>query len=120
LYQPTLEVLDAAVEQSRRWKVLQLTPKAASHLVRVRRERGFDDRSGARFVSNGTRVGLTFARAAKAGDRIIERSDIPIYVAPEVAEALSASVIDARVVEGKSVLVRRAQPAAAATPESPR
>jgi hypothetical protein len=116
----TFEVLDAAVEQSRRWKVLQLTPRAASHLVRVRRERGFDERSGARFVSNGPRVGLTFARRAKAGDRVIEGNDIPIYVAPEVADALATSVIDARVVEGKSVLVRRAQAAPTATPEASR
>jgi Fe-S cluster assembly iron-binding protein IscA len=87
--------------------MLQLTPKAATHLLRVRRERGLDRDSAARFVSNGARVGLTFARAPRPGDRIIERSDIPIYVAPEVADTLATSVIDARVAAGKSVLVLR-------------
>jgi Fe-S cluster assembly iron-binding protein IscA len=95
--------------------MLQLTPEATSHLVRVRRERGLDDQSGARFVSNGARVGLTFAGAPEPGDRVIEQKDIPVYVASEVAEALDTSVIDARVEEGKSILVLRRQKGAGTT-----
>jgi Fe-S cluster assembly iron-binding protein IscA len=89
--------------------MLQLTPEATSHLVRVRRKRGLDDQNGARFFSRGTGVGLTFAAAPEPGDRVIDQKDIAVFVAPEVAEALDGSVIDARIEQGKSVLVLRRQ-----------
>lgn len=92
--------------------MLQLTPEATSHLVRVRRKRGLDDQNGARFVSRGAGVGLTFAAAPEPGDRVIEQKDIPVFVAREVAEALDGSVIDARLEQGTSVLVLRRQASA--------
>jgi Fe-S cluster assembly iron-binding protein IscA len=94
--------------------MLQLTPEATRHLVRVRRERGLDDQSGARFVSDGAGVGLTFAEAPEPGDGVIEQTDISVFVAPEVADALNASVVDARAEDGKSVLVLRPQAASSA------
>lgn len=98
--------------------MLQLTPKATSHLVRIRRQRGLDDQNGARFVSRGGSVGLTFVVAPKPGDRVIEQKDIAVFVAQEVAEAYDGSLIDARLEQGKSVLVLRRQTGAGA-PGSP-
>jgi Fe-S cluster assembly iron-binding protein IscA len=92
--------------------MLQLTPKATSHLVRKRRQRGLDDQSGARFVSKGSSVGLTFVAAPEPGDRVIEQKDIAVYVAPEVAAAYDGALIDTRLEQGKSVLVLRRQPGA--------
>ncbi|MEW5989996.1 MAG: hypothetical protein AB1736_01445 [Chloroflexota bacterium] len=89
--------------------MLLLTPEATSHLVRVRRKRGLDDQNGARFVSRGTGVGLTFAAAPEPGDRVIDQKDIPVFVARDVADALDGSVIDARLEQGTSVLVLRRQ-----------
>ncbi|HEX5589813.1 MAG TPA: hypothetical protein VFX65_05950 [Candidatus Limnocylindrales bacterium] len=87
--------------------MLQLTPDATSHLVRVRRKRGLDDQNGARFVSRGTGVGLTFTAGPEPGDEVIDQADIAVFVAREVAEALDGSVIDARLEQGRSVLVLR-------------
>jgi Fe-S cluster assembly iron-binding protein IscA len=93
--------------------MLHLTPEATSHLVRVRRKRGLDDQNGARFVSRGTGVGLTFAPAPQPGDRVIDQKDIAVFV----ARALDGSVIDARLEQGTSVLVLRRQ-AGAGSPGS--
>lgn len=87
--------------------MLQLTPDATTHLRRVRRQRGLDDKSAARFVPRGSGVGLTFASTPEPGDRVIEREDISVFVAPALADALETSVIDAQVEDGKSVLVLR-------------
>jgi Fe-S cluster assembly iron-binding protein IscA len=98
--------------------MLQLTPEATRHLVRVRRQRGLDDQRGARFVSKGPSVGLTFASGPEPGDRVIEQEAIAVFVASEVADALDRSVLDARLEQGKSVLVLRRQPSAG-SPGSP-
>ena len=98
--------------------MLQLTPKATSHLVRIRRLRGLDDQNGARFVAKGGSVGLTFAVAPEPGDRVIEQKDIAVFVAQEVAEAHDGSLIDTRLEQGKPVLVLRRQTGAGA-PGSP-
>ena len=89
--------------------MLQLTPEATSHLVQVRSQRGLDDQSAARFVPNGGGVGLTFTTAPKPGDRVIEQSDISVFVASGVADAFDASIVDARLEDGRSVLVLRRQ-----------
>jgi hypothetical protein len=85
--------------------VLRLTPRATEHLVRVRNERGIDDRHAARFVGKGSRIALTFAQSAEPGDRRIETRGIAVLLAPEVADRLDQSVIDARREDGKDVLM---------------
>jgi Fe-S cluster assembly iron-binding protein IscA len=87
--------------------MVQLTEKATRHLVRVRSERGFDAGAGARFVSRGAAVTLTFAKAPEPGDRVATRSEIPIYVAPQVAEKLETAVIDVDDRDGRVGLVLR-------------
>jgi hypothetical protein len=85
--------------------VLRLTPRATEHLVRVRSERGIDERHAARFVRKGSRIALTFAQSAAPGDRRIETRGIAVLLAPEVADRLDQSVIDARREDGKDVLM---------------
>ena len=82
--------------------MLQFTPKATQHLVRVRQERGLDERNGARLVANGRTIGLTFAAAPGPEDEIIRQPGIAIFLAPEVATTLDGGVVDARIQEGKS------------------
>lgn len=92
--------------------MLQLTSEATRYLLKVRRERGVDDRAGARFVSKGGRVGLTFALAPVAGDRVLNGAEIKVFVAPEIAETLDESIIDARDEDGQTALIMRKQAAA--------
>jgi Fe-S cluster assembly iron-binding protein IscA len=95
--------------------MLKLTTKAANHLRKVRKERGLDERAGARFVGKGGRVRLTFANAPQKGDKVVKGADIPVYVAPDVADTLDQSIIGARVQEGRTVLIFRRKAAAQAT-----
>ena len=92
--------------------MLQLTPNAVQHLVKLRQERGVDDRAGVRFVSKEGRVGMTFSLKPMNGDREIDAEAIKVYVAPEIAPTLDESVIDAREEDGKAALVLRKQTAA--------
>ncbi|HEX9551552.1 MAG TPA: hypothetical protein VF971_10700 [Candidatus Limnocylindrales bacterium] len=87
--------------------MLHVTPEATRHLLDVRRQRGVDDRAGARFIRRGTRIGLTFAPAPQAKDHVIEGSEINVFVAAEIAETLDQSVIDARTENGQVGLVLR-------------
>lgn len=89
--------------------MLQVTPAATKHLVRVRKERGIGPDAGARFVSNGTGVGLTFAPKPEPGDGVVEGSEIQIYVAPQISDRLSRSQIDVSEKNGKLGLVLRPQ-----------
>ncbi|NJD27884.1 MAG: hypothetical protein FIA92_06260 [Chloroflexi bacterium] len=90
--------------------MVQLTQEATRHLVRVRGERGADAAAGARFVPSGRgRVGLTFAPQPKPGDQVVESSEIPVYLAPEVADKLDKTTIDVREKDGKVGLVMRPQ-----------
>lgn len=87
--------------------MLELTPNAERYLANLRRERGLDDRAGARLVSKGGRVGLTFAPAPVAGHRVVDGDVIKIYVPPEIAETLGESIIDVRDENGQAKLVMR-------------
>ena len=87
--------------------MLELTPNAKRYLANLRRERGLDDRAGARLVSKGGRVGMTFAPAPVAGHRVVDTDVIKIYVPAEIAETLGESIIDARDENGQTKLVMR-------------
>ncbi|HSL97636.1 MAG TPA: hypothetical protein VK831_03600 [Candidatus Deferrimicrobiaceae bacterium] len=89
--------------------MVQLTQEATKHLVRVRGERGIDSGAGARFVPSGKGVGLTFAPEPKPGDQVVEGADIPVYLAPEVADKLEEKTIDVSEKDGKVGLVMRSQ-----------
>ncbi len=91
--------------------MLQLTPKATRHLIKVRRERGVDKKAGARFVRRNGRVGLTFTTERTKSDRVVEAEEIKVYIATEIADTLDQAIIDARAEEGKTMLVIRRQAA---------
>jgi len=87
--------------------MLELTPKAGRYLTNLRGQRGVDDRAGARLVSRGGRIGLTFAPAPVAGYRVVDGGVIKLYVPPEIAETLVESIIDVRDEDGQTELVIR-------------
>jgi Fe-S cluster assembly iron-binding protein IscA len=89
--------------------MLQITPQAEQHLLQLRVERGFDDKHGARFMTNGGTVGMTFAPAPKPEDRVVEGANLRVYVAPDAVAALEEATIDAKPEDGKTVLVIRRQ-----------
>lgn len=99
--------------------MLELTSKAALHLIKLRGERGIDDRAAVRFVSKEGRVGVTFSLNPMDGDRVVEGDEIKVFVAPEIAPALDESIIDARDEDGKTALVMRKQAAPAPKVASP-
>jgi Fe-S cluster assembly iron-binding protein IscA len=86
---------------------MQVTKEAVSHLVRVRGERGAAPGAGARFVSTGTGVGLTFATSPEPGDRVVEVPEIPVFVSSQVVEKLDDATIDVSERDGKVGLVLR-------------
>jgi Fe-S cluster assembly iron-binding protein IscA len=88
--------------------MLRLTSDATDHLVRVRQERGATKDAGARLVRGGGGVRLTFSQSPEQGDKVIDASDIKVFVAPEIADALDSSVIDAKTEDGRTYLVIRA------------
>jgi Fe-S cluster assembly iron-binding protein IscA len=88
--------------------MLRLTSDATNHLVRVRQERGAGTDAGARLVRGGGGVRLTFTQTPEQGDKIVDASDIKVFVAPEIADALDTSVIDAKTEDGRTYLVIRA------------
>lgn len=96
--------------------MLQITPQAERHLLRLRDERGYDDKHGVRFLTTSGSVGLTFAATAKPDDRVIEGTKLPIYVAMEAVAALDEATIDAKAEGDKTVLVIRRQQAPQAQP----
>jgi hypothetical protein len=89
--------------------MLEMTPDAKRYLANLRRERGVGDQAGARLVSKGGRVGLTFAPAPVGGHRVVDGEVMKIYVPPEIAETLGESIIDVRDENGQTKLVMRKQ-----------
>jgi Fe-S cluster assembly iron-binding protein IscA len=89
--------------------MLQITPQAERHLLQLRVDRGFDEKHGARFMTNGGTVRMTFAPAPKPEDQVVTGADLLIYVAPDAAAALDEATIDAKPEDGKTVLVIRRQ-----------
>lgn len=92
--------------------MLQVTSNAAHHLARVRQARGVDVANAARFVGNGGQIQLTFTSSPERGDQMIETSEIPVFLAPDVASRLDQAVMDTRQEGGEDLLVIR--PTAAA------
>lgn len=86
---------------------MEFTPAATQHLLRLRDERGFDPHAGARFEANAQRVRLTFATEPASQDRILNGTELPIFVAPEVIDKLEHAVIDIDTSAGRTRLIIR-------------
>ena len=95
--------------------MVQVTPQAVRHLSKTRNQRDLSRKAGVRFVSHGSAVGLTFSGQPKPGDSVSMVADLPVYIAPEVAEQLAGSTIDVAERDGKmKVLIRSSRTAAPA------
>jgi len=95
--------------------MVQMTEQAVRHLSETRHQRGLSRTAGVRFVSHGSAVGLTFSVEPKPGDSVSMAADLPVYIAPEVAEKLAESTIDVAESDGKmKVLIRSSRTAAPA------
>jgi Fe-S cluster assembly iron-binding protein IscA len=96
--------------------MVQVTPQAVRHLTETRNQRGFSRKAGVRFVPHGHAVGLTFSGKPKPGDSVSMASDLPVYIAPEVAEKLHESTIDVVETDGKMRVYLRPSRTAASAP----
>jgi Fe-S cluster assembly iron-binding protein IscA len=79
--------------------MLQITSRAAAVLSEERAQRGIPDSFGLRVQeerSNSTgSLRLEFAAAPAPGDEVGETEGVQLFIAPEVADALSEQAIDA-------------------------
>lgn len=92
--------------------MLQITPAANAHLIRLRKEQGLDERQAARFVAHEGKVRLTFASGGQPGDRELAGAGIRVLIAADVADRLDHAVVHAREDGGKGVLVIQDAPRA--------
>lgn len=97
---------------------MHITEQAASHLQRIRTEKGHDDSKAARLVRNAGRVGLTFTAEPEHGDEVVGFEGIRVFIAPDVATTFEQSTIDAQTEDGKTFLVLRTEKKSADTREN--
>lgn len=91
--------------------MLQLSPQAIDHLLRVRSQKGLDATAIPRFVRKAGRIGLTFARGPESGDMLVDDGRMSTLIASSAADLVDAT-IDVRTEDDRSVLVvRRRRPA---------
>lgn len=93
--------------------MLQITQQAAALLTEARAGAGAPDTFGVRFFAEtdtpaGTQIGLNFVPQPVEGDQVSKQEGLAVYVAPEVAEPLTAAVVDAKPVNGTPQLVLEA------------
>jgi hypothetical protein len=92
--------------------MLQLTPAARAHLLRVRAERGVAPNVPGRIEGNGVVIGFTFQSKPDPRDHVLHGAGQPLYVAAEIAPIMDQVILDAREELGGTVLVARLQPGA--------
>lgn len=81
--------------------MLKVTQAAAVQLAEVREAKGLPETVGVRLFgeprSEGeVEVGLAFAEVPAGDDQVTETDGTRVFVAPEVADALSSSTLDVR------------------------
>jgi len=86
--------------------MVEITQGATNLLNAVRAAEGVPENYGLRFYpetagDGGAGGGLAFAKAPAQGDQVSEQEEIPLYVAPEVAQELTEAVLDVEA-EGSS------------------
>ena len=92
--------------------MLQLTPEARAHLLRVRAERGVEPDVPGRIVGNGVLIGFTFRSDPDPRDHALPGAGQPLYVAADIAPVMDHVVLDTRNESGETVLVARLKPGA--------
>ncbi len=81
--------------------MLKVTQAAAVQLAEVREAKGLPDTVGIRVFgeprpAGEVEVGLAFAEVPAGDDQVTETDGTRVFVAPEVADALSSSTLDVK------------------------
>ena len=79
--------------------MLKVTQAAAIQLAEARQAQGLPDTAGVRVFGEAQPegqmgVGLAFAEVPAGDDQVTERDGTRVFVAPEVADALSSAALD--------------------------
>ena len=79
--------------------MLKVTQAAATQLAEVRESKGLSEAVGIRLYGEPRPAGeaaiaLAFAEVPAGDDQVTETAGTRVFVAPEVADALSASILD--------------------------
>jgi Fe-S cluster assembly iron-binding protein IscA len=94
--------------------MLQMTDRAADLLRNLRTEAKLPDEAGVRVFSETAESGqptlaLGFTPAPAPGDQVAEHQGVKLFVAQELAEPLSAAVMDVTAENGESQIIFRPQ-----------
>lgn len=95
--------------------MLSITSNAAQVVSSIRQEQGVPDGFGLRVYAQqgteGTAVQLAFTKEPSEGDQIGDSEGVKLFVAPELTEPLSDSVIDVeKTPDGAAGLVLKQTP----------
>jgi Fe-S cluster assembly iron-binding protein IscA len=92
--------------------MLQVTKSAASRLAGERAQQGLPDHFGVRIFASATATPdmrsayqFGFVEEPGAGDQIADAEGTRVFVAPEVADSLEESVLDAEAESGRLILM---------------
>lgn len=84
--------------------MLRITTSAITHLLRLRRERGFDPSYGARLArgAGSARARLSFVAGPQPADRVLAQAagSIAVYIDPGIERAFGDATIDAVQADG--------------------
>lgn len=94
--------------------MLKVTSDAATLLKSSRSSAGASEDVGVRFFvaevaqDGKTRIGFEFVPAPQPQDEVAEQEGLPVYVAPELTEALGDATVDAQPTgEGGQLILKR-------------
>lgn len=93
--------------------MVEISQGATELLNAVRSAEGIPETYGVRFYSETdgdgeSAVGIAFAQGPVTGDEVAMAKDLPVYVAPEVAQEVSEAVLDVDAGAGSPKFVIRA------------
>jgi Fe-S cluster assembly iron-binding protein IscA len=89
--------------------MFRITHDAAVALSAARAASGAPENFGTRFsvseAQGQPRLAVTFVEQPIPGDNVTEQEGMPVYVAPELSEAIPEATVDAEPVDGEPQLV---------------
>ena len=79
--------------------MVEISQGATEVLTAFRSAEGIPESYGVRFYSETDRegeasVGIAFAQGPATGDEVIAAQELPVFIAPEVAQELGEAVLD--------------------------
>ncbi len=90
--------------------MLQMTPAAAELLTQIRETSDIPSEAGVRIYpeqegGDEVSIGLGFSDAPMPGDQVSEQEGMKLFVAPEIAGPLDATMIDVSHEDGEAQLI---------------